>query len=428
MVLQKRREIEQKPLKILRTGGYVLLLGIFIGVTIGVYALFNPSLFLVLLNISRYEATLFFLGVYLPSFVIIVALGYVFATTSKLERLNLWRTATLCTLILLCLTLSALSILNFLSFLGGFLVLTAVIFAYTKPTFKVLWKREACFFVETGTILIASASMLFLLMWFISEFLRTYSPGMYGVSYSYAFVSLVIAVLSLLTFIVTPLLCLHGANILSCGIISLTISILSFVTVIQNRYVYFNLSTYQGFFLLGTGTILTFCGALIYIKLFLSEAMLSPTFGPSFHYQGNYCPYCGVRWTNSNKDFCSNCRRSLHWESKMSFCPYCGRLVPENTRNCPHCGEANESLPVYIRSARKWVEIKHCEEGWYSLRSRKGEVCLAPLMELTSLCDISEEELRQLIAEAIKNGEILKSDVLIDEYSGLIKTRARTPL
>ncbi|MFQ5621643.1 MAG: hypothetical protein ACE5FT_07455, partial [Candidatus Nanoarchaeia archaeon] len=69
MVLLKRREDEHKPLKILRTGGYVLLLGIFIGITFGVYTLFNPSLFLVIINISHYEATLFFLGVHLPSFV-----------------------------------------------------------------------------------------------------------------------------------------------------------------------------------------------------------------------------------------------------------------------------------------------------------------------------------------------------------------------
>ena len=411
-------------MKILRTGGYVLLLGIFIGVTFGVYTLFNPSLFLVVINISQYEATLFFLGVYLPSFIIIVALGYLFATTS-VERLSLWRTFTLCTLILLCLTLSALSILNLLSFLGGILVLIAVVLAYTKPTFKALWKREACFLVEAGNILIASGSTLFLLMWFISRFLQTYSPGIYGVSYSHVYVLLIIEVLSLLTFIATPLLCLHGANKGPCGILSLTISILSFVTLIQNRYVYFNLSTYPGIFLLSIGAILTFCGAFIYIKLFLSEATLFPTFAPSFLYQGNYCPYCGEPWTNANEDFCSACRRSLHREVKMSFCPYCGRLVRQNTKNCPHCGEAIESLPVYIRRPLKWVEIKRCEEGWYSLRSRKGEVYIAPLIELTSLCDISEEELQQLIAEAIKEGEIQKSDLLLDEYFELIKARVR---
>jgi len=423
MVLLKRRENKPKPLKILRTGGYILLLGIFISVTLGVYVFFNPSLFLVLINISQYEATLFFLDVYLPSFVIIVALGYVFVTTSKLERLNLWRTATLCTSIILCLTLSALSILNFLSFIGGLLVLTAVVLAYTKPTFKALWKREACFFVEAGTILTTSGSMLFLLMWLISKFLRTYSPGIYEISYNYAYVLLVIGILSLLTFVLTPLLCMHRANKGPCGIISLATSMLSLVTIIQNRYIFYNLSTYQGIFLLSTGAILTFCGAIIFIKLFLSEAILSPTFRHSFFYQGNYCPYCGEPWKNSYKDLCSNCKRNLHWESNLSYCPYCGRLVPGNIRNCSHCGELIESPPVYIKRARKWVEIKRCEEGWYSLRSRRGEICLAPLNELTTLCDISEEELLQLVSEATENGEIQRSNVLLDEYFELVKTR-----
>lgn len=353
MVLLKKRENEQEPLRIIRTGGYFVLIGIFIGVTLGVYTLFNPPLFPILINISQYEATIFFLSVYLPSFVIIVALGYVFAATPKLEKLDLWRTATLCTLILLCLTLSALSIFNFLSFLGGLLVLTAVILAYTKPTFKALWKREACFFVETGTILIASASMLFLLMWFISRFLQTYSAGVYEASYSYPYVLLVIEVLSLLSFFVTPFLCLHGANVGLCGIFGLSISVLSFTTIIQNQYVYFNLSAYAGVFLAGIGTILTFCGALIYIKLFLSEVILYPALGPSFLYWGKYCPYCGESWINFKKDFCSTCGRSLHLKLKKSFCPHCGRLVPENARNCPHCRQGIESLPVYISSSKQ---------------------------------------------------------------------------
>ena len=348
MALLKKREMEQDPLRIIRIGGYVVLLGIFLSVTLGVYSLFNPPLFPILINISQYEATIFFLSVYLPSFVIIVALGYVFATTPKLEKLNLWRTATLCALIILCLTLSALSIFSFLSFVGGLLVLTTVILAYTKPTFKALWKREACFFVETGTILIASASMLFLLMWFISGFLQTYSAGIYEVSYSYPYVLLVVEVLSLLAFLVTPFLGLHGANVGICGIFGLTISVLSFIAIIQNQYVYFDLSAYQGIFLTGVGTILTLFGALIYIKLFFSEVMLSSASGPSFLYWGRYCPYCGESWINFDKDSCSTCGRILHLKLKRSFCTYCGRLVLENTKNCPHCGQDIESLPVYI--------------------------------------------------------------------------------
>ena len=393
MVLLKRREIKQRPLRIIRTGGYVVLFGILIGVTLGVYALFNPPLFPALINISQYEATIFFLGVSLPSFVIIVALGYVFVTTPKLEGLNLWRTATLCTLILLCLTLSALSILNFLSFLGGFFALIAVALAYTKPTFKALWKREACFLVETGTILIASSSMLFLLMWFISRFLQTYSPGIYEANYSYPHTLLVIVVLSLLTFFMTPFLCLQGANKGPCGILSLTISILSFVTIIQNQYVYFNLSAYQGIFLAGIGIILTFCGALIYLKLFISEAILSPALAPSFLYWGKYCPYCGEPWINFDKDFCSSCGRSLSWKLKTSFCPYCGRLVPGNTGNCPHCMEDIGSLPVYISL------IKRKEERLLMKKGKPGRLrkALGFLSEHAAVLKRAEPFLREFV-------------------------------
>lgn len=358
MVLLKRREIELEPLKILRIGGYVVLFGVFIGVTFGVYALFNPPLFLILINISQYEAPLFFSGVYLPGFVIIVALGYVFATIPKLERLTLWRIAALCTLILLCLALSALSIFNLLSLLGGFLVLTALILAYTKPTFKALWKREACFFVETGTMLIASSSMLYLLMWVISRFFHSYSMGVYEASYSYPYILLVIGILSLLTFFVTPILCLHGDSKWLCGILSLTVNALSFVTIIHQQYVYFNLSAYLGAFLAGVGTILTFCGSLIYIKLSLFGATSPPPIlEPSLRYQGYYCPYCGEPWMDSDQDFCSACGENLKKKLKTSFCPYCGRLVSEDFRNCPHCKEDIWSLPIYVSLRKREEEI-----------------------------------------------------------------------
>jgi len=357
MVLLRRRETMPKPLTILNIGGYVVLLGIFIGVTLGVYSLFNPPLFLILINISQYEATLFFLGVYLPSFVIVVALGYVFATKPKLEQLSLWRTATLCTLTLLCLALSALSIFNFLSFLGGILVLIAVILAYTKPTFKAFWKREACFFVETGTTLIASSSMLFLLMWAVSRFLQTYSLGVYQANYSYPYLLLVIGVLSLFTFFVTPSLCLHGHNKGLCGILGLITGVLSFVTIIQNQYVFFNPSAYIGAFLAGIGTILTLCGAAVYIKLSLSGAASLPQFlESSVLYQGKYCPYCGEPWIDPNQESCSTCRRNLKSGLRTFFCPYCGRLVSEGFRNCPHCKEDILSLPIYV-SLKKRREI-----------------------------------------------------------------------
>jgi len=374
MVLSKRREIEQKPLTILKTGGYVVLLGIFIGVTLGAYSLFNTHLFLIFINISQYEATLFFLGVYLPSFVTIVALGYVFATTPKLEKLTLWHTAALCTLVILCLALSALSILNFLSFLGGVLALIAVILAHTEPTFKAFWKREACFFVETGTMLIASSSMLFLLMWAISRVLQTYSIGVYEANYSYPYMLLMIGILSLLTFFVTPSLCLRGLNRGLCGILSLAISVLSFVTIIQNQYVYFNPSAYIGAFLAGIGSILTLCGALIYIKLSISGATsLPPSLEPSFLYQGKYCPYCGEPWMNPDQDFCSACGRNLKWRLRTSFCPYCGRLTSKGLRNCPHCKEGIWNMPIYV-SLKKREEIEFVKRRRLGMLRRVLEI------------------------------------------------------
>jgi len=367
MVLLER-ETEQKILRVLKIGGFIVLLGIFIGITLGVYTLFNPPLFLILINISQHEATLFFLGVYLPSFVIIVALGYVFVTTQKIKKFNLWRTFALSILILLCLILSALSIFNFLSFFGGFLVLTAVILAHTKPTFKALWKREACFLVETGTVLIASSSLLFLLIWSISGFLQTYSSGIYETNYSYPYILLVMGSLSLFTFFMAPLLCLHRTNKGLCGILSLTMSILAFITIIQNQYIYFNLSAYQGIFLAIIGTILTFCGGLICIKLSLSEAIFSTAPGLSFLYWGKHCPYCGESWVNFKKDVCSSCGRSLNLKSEISFCPHCGRLVTQNAGDCPHCMEDIGSLPVYISLS------KLRGEGFIMKRGKLGKL------------------------------------------------------
>ena len=180
--------------RLMRIGGYVLLFGILIGITLGVYALFNPRFFLIFLNMSEYEAPSFFLAVYLPSLVLIVGVGYVFATKSELNNLSNRRAAVLCMLVIVCLTFASFSIFNALAVVGGVIALAAVILAQTQPSFKVLWKREASFLVETGSMLVVSASMVFLLMLVISRFLRTYSAGVYVVSNSYPYVLLVIAV------------------------------------------------------------------------------------------------------------------------------------------------------------------------------------------------------------------------------------------
>jgi hypothetical protein len=348
MVMLEKRENEYSfTLKLIKTGGYLVLIGVFIGVTLEVYALLNPPLFSIFNNISQYETASFFLSVYLPSFITVVAIGYVFATIPNLEKFNLWRTATLCLLALLCLALSALSIVNIFAFLGGIIALAAIIFAHTKPTFKVLWKREASFFLETGTILIASSSMLFLLMLLISGLLQTYSAGVYEVSYSYPYLLFLMIILSSLTFLVTPYLCLYGTNVGLCGIIGLTVGILSFMAIIRNQYVYFSQSVWQGIFLWGVGTILMFVGALVDLRLVFSE-IASPTLEPSFVYDGRFCAYCGERWLDANKVVCPKCGRNLFWKLEKSFCPYCGRLVVRDVNNCLHCGEYVASLPVYI--------------------------------------------------------------------------------
>ncbi len=360
MVLFGKSEIEHKHvLRIIKTGGYLVLVGMSIGLILGVYTqLYNPPLFSIFINISYYESRFFFLGVYLPSFVTVVAIGYVFATMPRLERFSLWYVAVLCSIVLLSLALSALSIFNIFSFLGGIIILIALIFHHTKPTFRVLWRRETCFFAEAGAILIACSSLLFLLMHLVSGFLQTYSAGVYEASYVYPYLLLLITTLSFLTFLGTPFLCLHGANMGLCGIIELAMGILSFITFSRNQYVYTSLSACQGLFLAGAGIIFTFLGALLNFKLFLSEVVLTPTFEPSSLYKGKYCPSCGASWKDVNKVVCSKCGSNLLLKSEKSFCPYCGRLMPKDIGNCPHCGEYVESLPVYISPIRREMPIK----------------------------------------------------------------------
>lgn len=65
---------------------------------------------------------------------------------------------------------------------------------------------------------------------------------------------------------------------------------------------------------------------------------------------------------------------------------------------------------------KKWVAIKRYEKGTYALRSKNGEVCIAPLKDLPSVCNISREELQELIKEAIRKGEIGLNAWMLDEY------------
>lgn len=330
---------EERLSEIVRIGGYLVLGGALVGFSIGTYALFDRTLFSLFVNISQYEATGFFLSVFMPSFVVIVAFGYVFATTSRLKNVNIWRVTPLCILSLLCLSLSVLSIFNLLSFIGGLLVLTAVIRAYTKPTFKALSRKEACFLVQVGTMLIASFSTLFLTMGFVSRLLQTYSMGLYEVSYHSLYALLIVEILSFLIYFTIPTLCSQGANTWLCGTLGIIASIVSLVIVIRNQYIFFNVSVYAGVFAVAVGMVMTLAGSAIYIKLLFSEIVPPAIITPSFLYSGSYCPYCGERRETMVQTSCYNCKRSLMWRPESPFCPSCGRLVAKDVLTCPHCQE-----------------------------------------------------------------------------------------
>jgi len=332
----------------MRIGGCALLIGILVGITLGIYALFNPRFFLIFLNISEFEAPSFFLAMYLPSLVVIVGIGYIFAARSELNSLDTRHTAVLCTLSVLCLALASLSIFNILAVVGGIVALVAVVLAQTQASFKVFWKREASFFVEIGSMLIVSASTLFMLMLVVSSFLRTYSAGVHVISNSYPYLLLLIAALAFLTFTVTPSIGLQGSKTGLVGILAFATSVSSCVLAIQNDYVYSNPAVYEGLILLSVGAAMTFAGALIYARLSLSGELLSQSLEPTFVYKGRHCPHCGVAWRDPNQHVCSNCSQNLYADQSISFCPHCGRLVHQVARNCPHCGEDVASLPVHI--------------------------------------------------------------------------------
>jgi len=380
MVLLEARATEEKVSRTIRVAGLLVLAGVTLGTTLGVYALLNPWLFSVFIDISQYEATPFFLGFYLPSFVIIVALGYVFATTQRLEKSDLWHVAPLSVLCLLCVVLSALSPFNILAFMGGFLALIAVIFAHTKPAFKTLWRREACFLVEAGSLLTASSSSLFLLMWFISQFVPTYSAGFAGAGAYYLFVMLMMEALSFLVFFVISTFCSRSAHTGFCGLLGLVVGVTFSVIALQNQYLYINASSYLGVFLVGAGIAFTLCGALIYVELFLSQVASPVVLMPSFLFRGKYCPYCGELWVDSARTLCSSCGRSVKWRPEVPFCPYCGRLVSRGFQICPHCNEDVASTPVYY-SLRK-LEKK---ELWRIERETKLQKVLRTVSEYVPL-------------------------------------------
>ncbi len=328
---------EGKLVKIIGLGGSVVLLGSIFGSIIGVYAMVNPLLFSRIVGISQFEAEGFFLSVNLPSFVVVVALGYIFATTLSLNSDNAWRTPYLSILSLIALVLSALSVFNFISLFGSFLALISAILAHTRPTFKALSRREASFFVEIGAMLIASFSTLFLMMWFVSRLFQTYLMRAWEFGYLYPSSLLILAIISLLLFFVTYFLGLYGTHAGACGALNLTMIIAISAIAIRSQYVYVNFSGYLGIFMLIAGIISTLFGTLIYINLFFSKIAPLEVPKQTFPYHGRYCAYCGTPMAGLYETLCSRCGRKLTWKPGAPFCPYCGRVVPRDAHVCPHC-------------------------------------------------------------------------------------------
>jgi hypothetical protein len=102
----------------------------------------------------------------------------------------------------------------------------------------------------------------------------------------------------------------------------------------------------MGVFLVGAGIASIFFGALVYVRLFLSQTASPTVLMSSFVFRGKYCPHCGEPWTDSARTMCSSCGQSLNWRPEIPFCPYCGRLVPKGSQTCPHCKEDVGSRPV----------------------------------------------------------------------------------
>ncbi len=331
---------KNKPLRMVRFGGYLIILGILLGIAIGVFAVVNPSFSSRFVGISQYESTGFFLSVSLPTSLITIALGYMFATTVRLDGGNDWRSIYLSILSFVCLVTSALSVFNFLSFLGGLLVLIGVVLAYSEPAFQTFSGGEASFFAITGSLLVASSSTLFLSMRLVAESLPTYLMGAWGLGFLYPSAFLIIAISAFLMFFMVPLFGLHSAHPGACGSLSLILIVIASSIALQVRYRYLNLSGYLGIFMLIVGVASAFLGAMINIKLFLygtTELRISET---SASYQ-KYCAYCGRTLGRmvGHQKFCSQCGRRPAWKPGAPFCPNCGRVVPKDAYVCPHCQE-----------------------------------------------------------------------------------------
>jgi hypothetical protein len=341
----EERGTAERLAKTVRVGGYIIEAGSIIGFSIGIYLLFSRSLFSSLFHIGSTEVTAYFIGVFIPSFIILAIIGYLLVLPFGPKTFELSTIMSFCFMSFLVIVLSAFSILFFVSLIGGMLVLTASIRMYTKPTFKTLSKRETFFMVEIGAMLIAAFSTLLLLMQVAPSFFQSYSTGSYG---SFPVFTLLMAVVfSFLTFFGVPLFGSRGTNAGTSGTLGLVMTVLSFVFVIQNQYDVFSVSGFVGMAMLVLGFLLSAAGNLGYLWLFLSEIVATDVFSVSPLDRGGHCPYCGRARLIAEQTTCSSCGRSLTWTPYAPYCSSCGLLVPEGAKACPHCKEDLLSKRIY---------------------------------------------------------------------------------
>jgi len=320
--------------------------GALVGFSVGIYLLFDRALFSYFVQIAQFEVLSYFLSVFMPSFIILIVIGYLLATTLGLKRTNLSSLVPLCVLSLLSMVLSALSIFYFISFLGGFLTLVVLIRAYAKPAFRSLSPSLAFFFLELGAMFVVSFSMLFLLMWIVSNIFVTYAMGFFGSSSPVAL--LLVGVLAFLLFFVVPLWGHRGTDLGLSGALGFAILVLSYLFVIQSEYVLFNASAYVGMSLLIAGFALMMTGNLMYFRLFFFVPEAPVISVVSTLLQGRYCPYCGKPRLTAVQNVCSSCGRSLTWTPYAPFCSACGRLVSNDAQVCPHCHEDIKDKQIHF--------------------------------------------------------------------------------
>jgi hypothetical protein len=154
--------------------------------------------------------------------------------------------------------------------------------------------------------------------------------------------------LSFLTFFGVPLLGSRGTHAGISGTFGLATTILSFVFIVQNNYVFFSISALLGMAMLFLGVSLSMVGNLAYLGLFLSEIVATEVFSVSPLDRGKHCPYCGKSRSTAVETICSYCGRSLSWTPYAPYCSSCGLLVPSDAQTCPHCKEDLLSKRIYF--------------------------------------------------------------------------------